>query len=252
MTDGVDPTVWASSPVTPAPPASPVRVDAAPAPDPALSRWLWLVKWIILIPHYVVLFFLWIAFVVLSVVALVAILVSGVYPRRIFDFNLGVLRWSWRVHYYGYGALATDRYPPFTLQDVPDYPARLDIAYPRHLSRGLAAVKWWLLAIPQYAVLALLLGWGWSGARHGGHGFGLLSDGGLIQLLSLVAAVILLFTGRYPQRTYDLVIGLDRWVLRVAAYAALMTDVYPPFYLDEGGPDPARRLLPPTTPYGTS
>ncbi|WP_405833862.1 MULTISPECIES: DUF4389 domain-containing protein [unclassified Streptomyces] len=192
--------------------------------DAPLSRWLWLVKWIMAIPHYIVLAFLWIAFLVICVIAFFAILFTERYPRALFDFNLGVLRWSWRVSYYSYAALGTDRYPPFSLGPEPDYPARLDIAYPEHLSRGLVLVKWWLLAIPHYLVIGFFTG------AHGGWW-----SAGLIGLLALIAVVTLAFTEKYPRDLFDLVIGLNRWVLRVTAYATLMTDAYPPFRLDMGG-----------------
>ena len=220
-------------------PAYPVRVDAQL--DDHLSRWLWLVKWLLAIPHFVVLAFLWLAFAVLWVIALVAILFTGRYPRSIFDFNVGVLRWTWRVTYYTYGGLGTDQYPPFTLEERADFPAHLEVSYPDHLSRGLVLVKWWLLAIPQYLVLALVVGGGWyaASADHTGPGW----NGGLIGLLVLVAAVVLLFTGAYPQGIFDLVLGLNRWALRVAAYVSLMTDVYPPFRLDMGGSDPGTGVL---------
>lgn len=225
----------------------PVHVDADL--DPELSRGLWLVKWILAIPHYIVLSFLWLAFAVTSVIAFFSILVTGHYPRTLFDFNVGVMRWSWRVAYYAYGALGTDRYPPFTLADDPGYPAHLEVDYPEHLSRGLVLVKWWLLAIPHYLVLGLFLG---------GFGYGLrgtdeepLVTFSLIGVLVLVAGVVLLVTGRYPQPVFDLVLGLNRWVLRVAGYVALMTDRYPPFSLDQGGHEPPVGTLEPGMPAAT-
>jgi hypothetical protein len=204
--------------------------------DPELSRWLWLVKWFLAIPHYIVLALLWLTLLVLTFVAFFAILFTGRYPRGIFDFNVGVLRWTWRVAFYSYGALGTDRYPPFTLDDVPDYPARLEVAYPEQLSRGLVLVKWWLLAIPQYIVTGIFLGGGsYAAARVDEWFWGVGFETGLIGVLVLFAGVALLFTTRYPLGLFDLAVGLDRWVARVAAYVLLMRDEYPPFRLDQGG-----------------
>ena len=151
-----------------------------------------------------------------------------------FDFNVGVLRWTWRVGFYSYSALGTDKYPPFTLKDVPDYPARLEVAYPESLSRGLVLVKWWLLAIPHYLVIAVFVGGAWAGSGIDR----LYGGGGLVGLLVLFAGIMLLFTSRYPKPLYDFVLGMNRWAFRVAAYATLMTDVYPPFRLDMGGTEP--------------
>ena len=215
--------------------AEPVRLEASI--DEPLSQWLWLVKWFLAIPHFFVLAFLWLAFFLLTFIAWWAILFTGRYPEGLFRFNVGVIRWTWRVMYYaGTGGLGTDRYPPFTFEPVNDYPTSFDIAYPERLSRGLIFVKW-LLAIPHYIVVGLFVSgvvvWGssgWWGAP--------VWTGGLLGILVLVAAVVLLFTGRYPRSLFDLIIGLNRWVMRVGAYVGLMTDQYPPFRLDQGGAEP--------------
>jgi Domain of unknown function (DUF4389) len=216
----------------------PVRVEGRL--DPELSRWLWLVKWILAIPHYVVLLFLWLAFVIVSVIAFFAILFTARYPRGLFDFNVGVVRWSWRVGFYTFDANGTDRYPPFSLQPT-DYPATYEVEYPETLSRGLVLVKWWLLALPHYLVISVFAGGGgWFAVNAGNSArdWGSSSGGGLILLLVVFGVVTLLFTGRYPRGIFDFVVGMNRWVLRVVAYAALMTDSYPPFRLDQGQTEP--------------
>jgi len=185
--------------------------------EPPARGW-WLIKWLLGIPHYIILACLWVAFVVVTIIAFFAILFTEKYPRNLFDFNVGVLKWTWRVGFYSYEALGTDRYPPFKLGDA-DYPASLEVPYPEKLSRGLVLVKWWLLALPHYLIVAFFQG-GWGQWKFG-----------LVHAVAIFAAVVVLFTGKYPEDMFKFVMGMNRWGYRVMAYATLMTDEYPPFRL---------------------
>lgn len=175
------------------------------------SRWQWLFKWLLALPHYIILYFLGIAAVVVTVIAFFAILFTGKYPRPLFDFVAGFWRWTWRVGFYGYSVLGTDKYPPFSLEKG-GYPAEFDIVYPEKLSQGLVLVKWWLLAIPHFIIVSVF--------------------SNVIEILILVCGIILLFTGKYPEDLFKFIVGMNRWIYRVYAYVSLMTDEYPPFRFD--------------------
>ncbi len=189
------------------------------------GRGLWLIKWLLIIPHIIILAFLGVAAVFVTIIAFFAIVFTGQYPRSLFDFVVGVLRWGWRVGFYSYRALGTDRYPPFTLASVEDYPADLHIDYPETLCRWKPLVKWFL-AVPHYLILAALVG-----GNLGGAGDPDIYFGGLLYVLLLIAAVVLLFTAAYPKDIFRLVMGINRWGFRVCAYVGLLTDEYPHFRL---------------------
>jgi hypothetical protein len=147
---------------------------------------------------------LWLAIVLMIAVRLV-------YPRWWFDFARELTRFGARIG--AYLALLTDRIP----STVDEQSVHLEIDYPdvrRDLNRWLPLVKW-LLAIPHYVVLAFL----WIGAV----------------VAVVVAWFAILLTGQYPRALFDYVVGVNRWTLRVSAYAFLLvTDRYPPFSLKEG------------------
>jgi hypothetical protein len=218
----------------------PARLTAQLAPR--LSRWLWLVKMFLAIPHFVVLAALGVAFLATTLFAGFAILFTGRYPRALFDFNVGVMRWNWRVGFYVYAALGTDQYPPFTLGKT-DYPADFEVDYPVRLSRGLVLIKSWLLALPHVIigilVVADILLYPWSSSA--GQTAAAAQPAGaysVLNLLVVIAGIFLLITGAYPRPLFDFLVGVNRWLYRVVAYVAFMRDEYPPFRLDTGSKEP--------------
>jgi hypothetical protein len=190
------------------------------------SRALWLIKWLFIIPHVIILCFLTVAFVIVTIIAFFSVLFTGRYPQGLFDFNVGVLRWWWRVSFYAYGALGTDVYPPFTLKSV-DYPADLQIDHPEKMKHWLVLVKWFF-AIPHYAVLAALTGFASRSVKDCN-----VSFIGLLGVLIVIVAFVLLFTRKYHRDIFKLIMGIQRWVYRVIAYVGLMTDEYPHFRMWE-------------------
>ena len=181
----------------------------------APSRRLWLVKWCVLaVPHYPILIGLYLLYPLVTIAAGVAILFTGRYPRPLFDFNVGVLRWSWRLMNYRFPMNSTDKYPPFTLASVPDYPADLEVDYPESLTNRAVLLQRWLLGLPQ-----IILCW---------------SLEPFLQTLCVLNAVWLLCIGTINQGMFDLLMGIVRWRYRVAVYVSLMRDEYPPFRMDLG------------------
>ena len=172
-----------------------------------LSRWLIFVKWLLAIPHFLILGVFGYLVQLTTFISWFAILFTARYPRSLFGLAVMYFRWNARVT--AYVALLRDEYPPFG-GSSPEYPVRFDVEYPEKLSRLLIFVKW-LLAIPHILIL------------------------GLLGILGIVVYVIgwfaILFTGRFPRSLFDFLVGIRRWSLRVNAYVWLMRDEYPPFSL---------------------
>ena len=231
-------------------PAYPVRLEGRL--DPQLSRWLWLVKWLLAIPHFIVLFFLWIAFVVLTIVAFFAILFTGRYPRASststsacsLDLARLVLlpaRWA---------STATRRSRSTSNPTI----QRHSPSPTRNGSRELVLVKWWLLAIPQYILVGIFIG----GALRGRRG----SRPGRVALVRRRAHRCPRALRRSRAPLHGAVSARPLRPRRrprslggaVVAYAVLMTDAYPPFRLDQGEDDPAgaATMAPDASPAGAA
>ena len=173
---------------------------------PELNRWLPLVKWLLLIPHFIALFFVGIGAFFVWIYGFFAVLFTGRWPHGAFEYLVGTLRWGYRVVVYFH--LMTDAYPPFSLDDDPNYPVRLSVEYPEHIANWRPLVQW-LLALP-YVWIAGVLYW-------------------LTGVLTVVAFFTVLSTKRIPRGMFELMVPGFRWNLRGSAYAYFMNDRYPPF-----------------------
>lgn len=202
---------------TPAPPPAPAPVPASDYPvnfeaerQAEYHRFLPLVKWLLAFPHYIALVFVGIGALFALIGAFFAVLFTGRWPRGLFDFIAGTLRWGYRVS--AYVLLLTDEYPPFSLAEEPDYPVRVRVDYPEHLDNWRPLVHW-LLAIP-YLIVAGVLMW-------------------VAGVVSFIAIFVILFTKEMSQGMFDLIAIPMRWQLRGHAYAYWMVDRYPPFSWEE-------------------
>jgi Domain of unknown function (DUF4389) len=199
----------AEPPAPPPPPPGgadyPVQVDAQRQEE--YHRLLPLVKWLLAFPHYVVLIVLAIGVFFAKIYAFFAVIITGRYPEGVFKYVTGVFRWGWRVSSYVY--LLNDRYPPFSLDDHPDYPAQLEIAYPADGVNRWRPLVHWLLIIP-YAIVA-----------------GLLQS--LAGIVAFIGVFVILFTKNLPEGMFKLILNPFRWQVRSGAYSLFMVTKYPPF-----------------------
>lgn len=188
---------------TPPNPSYPLQVEID-YPD-RLSRLLIFVKWLLVIPHYIALLFLGIGAYVVWIVSFFAVLITGRYPEGMFNYLAGVLRWSVRVSAYQF--FLTDAYPPFSLDDDPDYPARLRLEYPAKIARWRPLVNW-LLAIPVLIGAVIIL---------------VIAD-----VAIFIAWFAILITGRIPAGLFDVIVIFLRWQSRANVFFYWMTEAYPP------------------------
>jgi hypothetical protein len=203
----------------PPPPPPPPQAGGAEGPYPVrfeavrqeeYNRFLPLIKWLIALPHYIVLIFLGIGALFAILIAFFAVLITGRFPRGLWDYLTGVNRWAYRVTAYVF--LITDQYPPFSLEDDPAYPVRIEFDYPEHVNRWRPLVQW-LLAIPYLFVASILFY--------------------VAEIVAFIAIFVILFTAKLPQGMFDLIVNPLRWQVRGNAYAGWLTTRYPPFSWDE-------------------
>lgn len=222
-----------------------------------------LIKFIALIPHFFVLIFLGIAQFFVALVAQVAVVINGEYPAGMFAFVTGVLRWNTWV--CAFMLSLSDRYPPFTLQPVDDYPVDVVAERPAQSNRLYALFTVIVEVVFIAAIIALTVYFArdTGGGASTGRGYDFSSNAGAGLLLRQIAALphffmlfflgiavfvlwvvvqwVILFSARFPRGMFDFVAGVVRWQTRVSGYALGLSDQYPPFTLEAPtkGPEPS-------------
>jgi hypothetical protein len=189
----------------PSPPGYPVQLEFDR--QDRYSRLLIFVKWILAVPHYIVLAFVWFATLFAIFASWFIVLFTGRYPPGLHGFVVGSFRWTQRVT--AYALLMTDKYPPFSLGEDPSYPVRMEVERPEQMARWRPLVHW-ILVIPYY-IVAQILGSIW------------------IYLIVPISWFAILFTGRYPDGLFDISVVAQRWNLRSGTYFFFLTDRYPPW-----------------------
>lgn len=186
----------------------PVDVDGQLLPE--YSRFMPLIKWLILLPHYLVLMVLGIGAAFVALVAFFATLFTAKYPEGLWNYMVGVHRWGLRV--MAYHMLITDTYPPFTLQETPEDTIQLKARYPERVSRWRPFFAW-LIVIP-YAIVASLIYF-------------------VAQICSIFAFFTILFTRKVPASLFGVIRNAFAWSIRSGFYSYWMSTEYPPFEWDE-------------------
>lgn len=177
--------------------------------DPPLpqSRLTVFFRIFLVIPHAIILGLLMYVVTFVSLIAWVAILVTGSYPRGLYGFTAGVFRWY--VRYTGYAYLLTDRYPPFSMDQLGDYPIRFAMIEQVDGRNRLTVFFRYILIIPHLIILWLLTY--------------------VLMVVLFFAWIMALFTGSVPAGLHQFIEGYMRWLTRVYAYGSLLIDDYPPF-----------------------
>ncbi|KAB2867961.1 MAG: DUF4389 domain-containing protein [Bacteroidales bacterium] len=168
----------------------------------------------IVLPHAFLLIFVGLWGQILQIIAFWAILFTGKYPKSLFDFQVGLLRWNLRLSARIYNV--SDGYPAFGVKGADEFTS-LEVEYPESVSRGLMLVRFFFGWIYVYIP----------------HMFILMFRGIFVNILIFLSWFIVLFTANYPETFHNWVVGQIRWGTRISLYMAYMSDTYPAFTGDE-------------------